>query len=86
MVKMEVLFMSVPYLCPNCKTNRSRFNMIQQVVQPVKKDAQTGEIVQMVDSEDPLQYKYRGEEYRVQCGVCGIVEAEELFIRYAQTQ
>lgn len=76
--------MPFPYLCPNCNTNRSRFNLIEQVVQPVKKDARTGEILQQIDPADPLQYKYTGEQFRVQCGVCGIVESEERFIKNAE--
>lgn len=78
--------MVFPYLCPACGSNRSRFNLIEQVVQPVKKDARTGEILEYVDPSDPLQYKYRGDKYRVQCGVCGIIESEELFIRNAERQ
>jgi rubredoxin len=77
--------MTVPYLCPACGTNRSRFNVIEQVVQSVKKDATTGEIIQYIDpATDPLQCTYNGEKYRIQCGVCGITEAEEQFIRRAQ--
>jgi len=75
--------MTFPYLCPSCGTNRSRFNLIEQVVQPVKKDAQTGEILQTVSPDDPLHLTYRGEKYRVQCGVCGVIEPEERFIKYA---
>ncbi|SFI79392.1 DNA alkylation repair protein [Thermoflavimicrobium dichotomicum] len=78
--------LSVPYLCPACGTNRSRFNLIKQVVQAVKKDPHTGEIMEYINENDPLQYTYRGENYRVQCGVCGMIEAEELFIRNAQRQ
>jgi hypothetical protein len=73
-----------PYLCPHCGNNRSRFNLIEQVVTPVKKDAQTGEIIEQVSDQDPFQYRYHGEKYRVQCGVCGMIEAEELFIKNAQ--
>jgi hypothetical protein len=75
--------MAFPYLCPHCGNNRSRFNLIKQVVTPVKKDAQTGEIIEHMSESDPLQYQYHGEEYRVQCGVCGIIEAEELFVKNA---
>jgi rubredoxin len=75
--------MPVPYLCPACGTNRSRFNLIEQVVQPVKKDAKTGEIIENVAPNDPLQYPYRAEKYRVQCGVCGVIEPEERFIQRA---
>lgn len=58
--------------------------MIQQVVQPVKKDPKTGEVFELIDSDDPLQFRYQGEEYRVQCGSCGLVEAEQHFIRFAE--
>lgn len=75
-----------PYLCPNCGTNRSRFNLIEQVVQPVKKDPETGEILENVDPSDPFQADYHGERYRVQCGICGVVEAEERFIKTAQAR
>jgi hypothetical protein len=77
---------TVPYLCPSCGTNRSRFNLIEQVVQAVKKDPQTGSIVEYISDHDPLQFTYQGEKYRVQCGVCGLIDAEELFIRNAQRQ
>ncbi|MFD1395361.1 DNA alkylation repair protein [Kroppenstedtia eburnea] len=76
--------MENPYLCPACGTNRSRFNLIQQKVRPVKKDPQTGKIVAEVDASDPLQAPYRGEELRVQCGVCGVVDAEQRFVKTAR--
>jgi hypothetical protein len=78
--------MSTPYLCPHCGTNRSRFNIIEQIVHAVKKDPHNGEIVAEVSPNDPLHYPYRGEKVRVQCGVCGIVEAEDLFIHHAARQ
>lgn len=76
--------MSFPYLCPACGTNRSRFNMIEQIPLAVKKDARSGEIMERVSDTDPLHFHYRGAQYRVQCGVCGIIENEELFIKNAQ--
>ncbi|PTX59339.1 hypothetical protein C8P63_11234 [Melghirimyces profundicolus] len=76
--------MDNPYLCPACGTNRSRFNLIEQVVHPVKKDPRTGEIVEEVDDSDPLQAPYRGESRRVQCGVCGVIDPEERFIKTAR--
>ncbi|GGA41274.1 hypothetical protein GCM10007416_12830 [Kroppenstedtia guangzhouensis] len=76
--------MEIPYLCPACGTNRTRFNLIQQTVRPVKKDPQTGEIMEEVDASDPLQAPYRGEELRVQCGVCGVVETEQRFVKTAR--
>ncbi len=80
----EVISMSHPYLCPSCGTNRTRFNLIEQVVHPVKKDPQTGEITERIGTDDPLQIPYTGESLRVQCGVCGLVEPEERFIKTAQ--
>jgi hypothetical protein len=75
--------MPVPYLCPACGTNRSRFNVIEQVVQSVRKYPRTGEVLEVIPSEDPLQHPYRAEKYRVQCGVCGVIEPEERFIQRA---
>ncbi|OYD08317.1 DNA alkylation repair protein [Paludifilum halophilum] len=76
--------MDQPYLCPTCGTNRSRFNLIEQVVRSVKKDPVSGEITERVSASDPLQAPYRGDRYRVQCGVCGVIEPEERFIKTAQ--
>lgn len=72
------------YLCPSCGTNRSRFNLIEQVVQPVRKDPQTGEIVEILSFDDPFQLPYQGEKYRVQCGVCGLIESEHVFVKRGQ--
>ncbi|SDW23146.1 hypothetical protein SAMN05444487_10219 [Marininema mesophilum] len=74
------------YLCPVCGTNRSRFNLIEQVVTPVRKDPNNGAILEQVATNDPLHVPYRGESLRVQCGVCGVVEAEERFIKTAQRE
>ncbi|MDA8354660.1 MAG: DNA alkylation repair protein [Firmicutes bacterium] len=76
--------MENPYLCPVCGTNRMRFNLIEQKARPVKKDPRTGEIMEEVDRADPLHIPYRGEDVRVQCGVCGVVDTEERFIKTAQ--
>jgi hypothetical protein len=78
--------MQSPYLCPTCGTNRSRFNLIEQVVQPVKKDPASGEILETIPPSDPFQASYQGERFRVQCGVCGVIEAEERFIKTAQAR
>lgn len=43
--------MNSPYRCPNCKTNRSRFNIIQQVPQSIKMDPQTGNVLEEYSSE-----------------------------------
>ncbi|OAS86109.1 MULTISPECIES: DNA alkylation repair protein [Metabacillus] len=78
--------MSTPYLCPNCKTNRSRFNIIEQHVKSVKLNPQTGDLIEELEqaSLDPFHVAYNGPQYKVQCGVCGLIEEELTFIKRAQ--
>lgn len=78
--------MAGPYLCPNCGTNRSRFNIIEQIPKSVKMDSQTGEVIQEYTSEslDAFHTPYRGPAYKVQCGVCGLIEDERRFESFAK--
>lgn len=79
-------FMSSPYCCPNCKTNRSRFNIIRQVPQSVKLDPQTGDITEEYSNENlsPFHMAYKGPEIKVQCASCGLVEDERTFIKFGE--
>ncbi|TCT25669.1 hypothetical protein EDD68_103224 [Melghiribacillus thermohalophilus] len=78
--------MAQPYLCPNCRSNRTRFNLIAQVATPVKMDPGTGEVVEELTDQTmgPFHIPYNGPPYKVQCGVCGLVENELTFIKHAQ--
>jgi hypothetical protein len=78
--------MNVPYRCPNCRTNKSRFNLIKQVPQSVKLNPQSGEVVEDYSNSqlDPFHTPYRGPELRVQCGVCGQIEDESRFIKFGE--
>lgn len=70
------------YRCPTCKA-RSRFNIVDQVVTPVKLDNSTGQYMQ-IENLEPYHLKYSGPEKRVQCASCGLIEDEQRFIKAAQ--
>lgn len=78
--------MSSPYCCPNCRTNRTRFNIIKQEPLSVKMDPQTGNILEEYSSEQlsPFHLSYNGPNYRVQCGACGLIEDEKTFIKFGE--
>lgn len=78
--------MNSAYRCPNCKTNRSRFNIIKQVPQSVKLDPHSGAIVEEYTSENlsPFHMSYKGPEFRIQCAACGLVEDEKTFIKFGE--
>ena len=78
--------MTQPYFCPNCKTNRTRFNFIDQVPRSVKIDPASGEFIHQYEGTitDPFHSPYQGPIYKVQCATCGIISEEEVFIKAAQ--
>jgi hypothetical protein len=71
------------YRCPSCFA-RSRFNLIEQVVTPVKIDLNSGEIIPL-QQLDPFHLPYKGPERRIQCASCGLTEDEIRFIKMAES-
>lgn len=80
--------MTSPYCCPNCKTNRSRFNIIKQEAQAVKLDPNTGKLLEEYSMGDlsPFHQVYNGPAIRVQCAVCGLIEDEQMFIKFGERE
>jgi hypothetical protein len=78
--------MTTPYRCPNCKTNRTRFNIIEQVAHSVKMDPNSGDIVHQYDPGElePFHLPYNGPDKKIQCGACGLVEDELTFVKFGE--
>ncbi|WP_428908398.1 DNA alkylation repair protein [Niallia sp. Krafla_26] len=78
--------MTTPYRCPNCKTNKSRFNLIKQIPQSVKLDPNTGTVLEEYsqDNLSPFHMAYKGPDLKVQCGTCGLIEDEKTFIKFGE--
>jgi hypothetical protein len=78
--------MTTPYRCPNCRTNKSRFNLIRQVSQSVKMDPNTGSIIEEYTSAElsPFHMAYKGPELKVQCAACGLIEDEKTFVKFGE--
>ncbi|WP_430494214.1 DNA alkylation repair protein [Rossellomorea marisflavi] len=79
--------MPTPYRCPSCKTNRTRFNIIQQLSQSVKLDPASGEVVQQYESGqlEPFHLAYNGPDKKIQCAACGLVEDEMTFKKFGES-
>lgn len=70
-----------PYFCPNCRSNRVKFNLLKRTKSSFMKDALNGEISQIEDPvliEDPEPF--------IECRVCGFEGNEQRFVRQAERE
>ncbi len=75
--------MSAPYFCPQCHGNRTRFALIRELSQEVKKDPATGNILYAAyEWEEVLM---DGKPFlKVICLSCGFTDYERIFINAAR--
>nr|WP_027415962.1 hypothetical protein [Aneurinibacillus terranovensis] len=73
-----------PYFCPSCR-NRTRFTVIEQVPHYIKIDPGSGEIMEKYAEDLELfQVRYTGSPQRIQCGACGMIDDDKIFMKMAQ--
>lgn len=70
-----------PYFCPNCRSNRVKFNVVTTYSQSFMKDALSGvvslsEEARIVPEPEP----------NIQCRVCGFTGNELRFIKQAERE
>lgn len=70
-----------PYFCPNCRSNRVKFSIINSYSQRFMKDALTGVVSEMSEPA-PLD---QGEP-NIQCLVCNFTGNELRFIKQAERE
>jgi protein-arginine kinase activator protein McsA len=70
---------SYAYYCPNCRSNRTKFNLISSSSQELFKNAVTGE-VEMVS--EPVEIA--SSDPQIQCRVCDFTGNELRFIKQAE--
>lgn len=63
-----------------------RFHIIEQVPLTVKKDPESGEIMEQYTDQKPDMFfmPYQGSMRRIQCALCGMIENEDVFINMAK--
>ena len=70
-----------PYFCPNCRSNRVKFNVVTTYTQSFMKDASTGWVSV---TDEPLAVEEH--EPNIQCRVCGFTGNELRFIKQAERE
>lgn len=77
----EIPIQDKPYFCPNCRSNRVKFNVVTAYAQPLLKDALSG-AVSITEEPTPVME----QEPNIQCRVCGFTGNELRFIKQAERE
>lgn len=70
-----------PYFCPNCRSNRIKFQVMTSYSERILKNAMSGEIT---ERDEPMPVP--DDEAVIQCGVCDFVGNEMRFIKQAERE
>ncbi|MGG1551123.1 MULTISPECIES: hypothetical protein [Paenibacillus] len=70
-----------PYFCPNCRSNRIKFNVITSYAQSFLKDAHSGMIMEFTDPNMIAE-----QEPIIQCLICSFSGNEMRFIKQAERE
>lgn len=70
-----------PYFCPNCRSNRVKFNVLMTYSQSFMKNAWDGSVS---DAAEPVPVQM--DEPQIQCRVCGFTGNEMRFIKQAERE
>lgn len=73
--------MSYAYLCPICRTNRTRFALVFHFSQEVHLDPRTGEVVYEAPELEIEQRADGGPAVDVRCLKCNYTASETTFLR-----
>lgn len=78
--------MARPYLCPACRNNHERFEVIYKLVQEVRLDANTGELLFETDELTTLIDFDGRPDIDVRCGRCSYTGKERSFLQAAKRE
>lgn len=77
--------MNEPYLCPACRENRRRFQLIYKLAREVHKHPESGRI-EFAEDQWEVVRRGSGLELEVRCLLCGHSGDERRFIAMARAE
>lgn len=70
-----------PYFCPNCRSNRTKFQVVSSYSRQFNKDAVTGEIKDLQEAVEVME-----REPMITCLVCQFTGNEMRYIKQAERE